>query len=494
MSVAIMTSCQNSWRIQLKDDRLGAYPISRKHASRRFLICIPATVKIAWSLANTGNCPWSENYSIDAWGNLQISPMGGKAHGGNFTLSGNAQNRPTGLAYDAAGNLMSYLSATYTYDPENRLSSTAGMSYTYDGNGERMLKSNTSTGAAVKRYWSMGGNTLAEGDGTGNLTAEYIYFGGKRVARVDLPTNTVHYYLSDHLGSTSIVVSSAGAVEEESDYYPFGTEVNVTGPGLNELKFTGKRRDPESQLDYFNARYFESPIGRFMSSDPLPWLEWQHGKKEEQEKFNNWISNPQNLNTYSYVDNNPLNHTDPTGMNACGTSNDSNCKVTITITDRTKDKNGNYNDNYSGVKGQANYNATATVSVNGKEAGTFLVKTTPSDPKAAATIANGTYSATLTTHGNDIAIRLQPTNNIPTIGPNSSRNDGASMATGILIHKAGINNFTGVGHDGRAVSEGCQVVCTSQFGAFKGATGMAPSAGAPQHHFTVVLNTQENQP
>jgi hypothetical protein len=60
-----------------------------------------------WSSANTGTYSWGENYSIDAWGNLQISPMGGKAHGGNFTLSGNAQNRPTGLAYDAAGNLMS---------------------------------------------------------------------------------------------------------------------------------------------------------------------------------------------------------------------------------------------------------------------------------------------------------------------------------------------------------------------------------------------------
>src|SRR5579864_6737723 len=109
-----------------------------------------------WSSANTGAYSWGENYSIDAWGNLQISPMGTKAHGGNFTLSGNAQNRPTGLAYDAAGNFTSYLSSTYTYDQENRLSSTSGMSYTYDGNGERVLKSNTSTGAAVKRYWSMG--------------------------------------------------------------------------------------------------------------------------------------------------------------------------------------------------------------------------------------------------------------------------------------------------------------------------------------------------
>jgi hypothetical protein len=51
----------------------------------------------------------------------------------------------------------------------------------------------------------MGGNTPAEGDGTGNLTAEYIYLDDMRVARVDLPANTVHYYLSDHLGSTSLV-------------------------------------------------------------------------------------------------------------------------------------------------------------------------------------------------------------------------------------------------------------------------------------------------
>jgi len=257
------------------------------------------------SAANTGAYSWGENYSIDAWGNLQISPMSGKAHGGTFQLSGNVQNRPTGLAYDAAGSLTSYLSTTYTYDPENRLLSAAGITYTYDGNGERVLKSNTSTGIAVKRYWSMAGNTLAEGDGTGNLTAEYIYFDGKRVARVDLPANMVHYYLSDHLGSTSIVSSAAAASEEESDYYPFGTEVVITGPGTNELKFTGMRRDTESSLDDFGARYYGSALGRFVTADfadfmpiPVPWAD---------------LDNPATLNLYSYVQNNPLSNTDPDG-------------------------------------------------------------------------------------------------------------------------------------------------------------------------------------
>jgi RHS repeat-associated protein len=190
---------------------------------------------------------------------------------------------------------------TYTYDQENRLSSTAGMSYTYDGNGERVLKSNTSTGAAVKRYWSAGGNTLAEADGTGNITAEYVYFGGKRVARIDLPANTVHYYLSDHLGSTSIVASATGSVEEESDFYPFGTEVVVSGPGANELKFTGKRRDSESQLDYFGARYYFSGMGRWASVDPKT-IALRH------------LLNPQKLNRYSYTINNPMSFFDPNGM------------------------------------------------------------------------------------------------------------------------------------------------------------------------------------
>lgn len=228
--------------------------------------------------------------------------MLGKEHGGNFTHSGTVQNQAAGLGYDAAGNLTNYtFPGQYVYDQENRLVSTAGMIYTYDGNGERVVKSNTSNGAAVKRYWSMNGNTIAEGDGSGNLTAEYIYFGSKRIARIDLPANTVHYYLSDHLGSTSIVASAAGAVEEESDYYPFGTEVTVTGPGPNELKFTGKRRDAESQLDYFGARYYGNAVGRWTSPDPINF-----SKKH--------LANPQRWNKYSYVENDPLGSIDPDGL------------------------------------------------------------------------------------------------------------------------------------------------------------------------------------
>src|SRR5271169_1704545 len=74
-------------------------------------------------------------------------------------------------------------------------------------------------------------------------------------------------------------------------------------------RFTGKERDSESGLDNFGARYDSSSMGRFMSPDPLG------GHRED----------PQTLNKYSYVRNNPLNLTDPTGLDfwlqggkACG--------------------------------------------------------------------------------------------------------------------------------------------------------------------------------
>ncbi len=110
-------------------------------------------------------------------------------------------------------------------------------------------------------------------------------------------------------------------------------------------KFTGKERDAESGLDYFPARYLGSSMGRWMSPDPLPWIGWQHPsddaseeeKEEAHQKFEDWIGNPQNLNLYAYVNNNPLSHTDPTGMAGCqsGDKKFSTCTITITYDPKT---------------------------------------------------------------------------------------------------------------------------------------------------------------
>jgi RHS repeat-associated protein len=265
-------------------------------------------ITAGWSQAGSGALSWGENYSIDAWGNLQMAPMAGKAHGGSFQIASDGSNHATGLPYDAAGNLTAYNSSAYTYDAGNMMKTVGSTTYWYDADGQRFQKWQSGTGS--KTYWyGVGGETLGEGDAAGNLTAEYVYFGGKRTARIDLPANTVHYYLSDHLTSTSEVVSSSGVIEEESDYSPFGTEVVVTGPGVNHYKFTGKERDLESGLDYFGARYYSNALGRWLTPD------WSAKPAAVPYAV---LGDPQSLNLYSYVGNIPTTGIDPDGH--CGNS------------------------------------------------------------------------------------------------------------------------------------------------------------------------------
>jgi RHS repeat-associated protein len=121
---------------------------------------------------------------------------------------------------------------------------------------------------------------------------------------VDLPANTVEYYFSDHLKSTDVVTNATGGIVHESDYVPYGGEVVISGTDPNRYKFTGKERDPESGLDDFDARFYSSPFGRFMTPD------WE--VKPTDVPYANF-GNPQSLNLYSYVQNNPTTVGDPDG-------------------------------------------------------------------------------------------------------------------------------------------------------------------------------------
>ena len=86
----------------------------------------------------------------------------------------------TGFTYDLAGNVLTDGSLTYTWNAEGRMVTTAGDTYTYDGDNQRVKKSNG------KLYWyGLGGEVLAESNLSGTVTAEYIYFGGMRIARRD---------------------------------------------------------------------------------------------------------------------------------------------------------------------------------------------------------------------------------------------------------------------------------------------------------------------
>jgi len=170
------------------------------------------------------------------------------------------------------------------------------MTYTYDADGNRVKKASSSTGTL---YWHSSVGVIAETDLSGATKSEYVFFGGKRIARIDAPANSLHYYLSDHLNSTSMIVSASGSVEEESDYSPYGSEYGVTA-GPNHYKFTGRERDTETGLDYFGARYYTGPTGRFMSPDPANL------------SVDFWL--PQTWNRYTYSLNNPLSMVDRNGL------------------------------------------------------------------------------------------------------------------------------------------------------------------------------------
>jgi RHS repeat-associated protein len=111
----------------------------------------------------------------------------------------------------------------------------------------------------------------------------------------------VHYLHTDHLGSTAVVTNAAGAVQQAESYTPFG-EILIppNSPlkrgGFSPYLFTGKGLDREAELYYYEARYQDPVLSRFLSVDPL--LE-----KE-----------PERARSYLYVTNNPVRFVDPDGF------------------------------------------------------------------------------------------------------------------------------------------------------------------------------------
>lgn len=223
----------------------------------------------------------------------------GKTYNQPLNVSALTNNQLTGFTYDTAGNMTNNGSA-FNYDAENRLVTAGGYTYYYDGDGNRVAKSNGSTGTL---YWrGPTGDPISESSITGTSQEEYIFFNGTRIARRDVSGGAQHYYFSDHLGSHAVVENATGSsCEQDIDYYPYGGVVyDYCATVTQHYRFTGKERDSESGLDYFGARFNASSLGRFMTPDP--------GKFRRKH-----VLDPQGLNRYSYTRNNPLRFLDPDG-------------------------------------------------------------------------------------------------------------------------------------------------------------------------------------
>jgi RHS repeat-associated protein len=274
---------------------------------------------------------WGNSYGYDAWGNLLHKDVT-KCSPEFLNVTADKFNRIHASApdyrYDAAGNMTTNVTdaVTAVYDPENRISTATKnlitTTYTYDGNGNRVRKSTGNTPPDGTLYWYMAPGVMAETDLAGTTKSEYIFFAGDRVARRDGATGTggVFYYFSDFLNTASVITDSAGVIKDESDYYPWGGELQFVDNDSNHYKFTGKERDEESGLDDFGARYYSNKLGRWVSSDwsavpvPVPYADF---------------GDPQTLNQYGYVRNAPTVKADADGH--CEGDDCQNIQVSVAV-------------------------------------------------------------------------------------------------------------------------------------------------------------------
>jgi RHS repeat-associated protein len=260
--------------------------------------------------------------------------------------------------YDAAGNVTQDRENQYAYDAEGRLcavnSSLSGLTgYLYDAEGNRVAKGSihlvminsvptlscdaTQNGFTATVVYVLGPSgeqltELANNSGTWQWAHTNVYAGGVQIATYDgdpsgQTDGSLYFHLTDWLGTRRQSTDYVG--NPCAIYYslPYGNglapaAVPCLAPAQDptEHHFTGKERDAESGNDYFEARYYSSAMGRFLSPDP------------------GWFSaadptDPQSWNLYSYARNNPFTNIDPDGYDCVYLNNAG--------TDVDRDKNGN---------------------------------------------------------------------------------------------------------------------------------------------------------
>jgi RHS repeat-associated protein len=155
------------------------------------------------------------------------------------------------------------------------------------------------SGVTTDYVYDLEGHAIAEVSGSGGLSRGEVFAGGKHIATY--VNSTTYFSHADWLGTERVRSDMTGAPCESISSLPFGDGQSTSGScgDPSTRHFTDKERDPESGLDNFGARYNSSSLGRFMSPDPKP--------------DSSRAANPQSLNRYAYVLNNPLKYVDVLG-------------------------------------------------------------------------------------------------------------------------------------------------------------------------------------
>ena len=248
----------------------------------------------SWNRNNGDNQSWD----LDTIGNWNSTVGLYKGSSFNETRAHNDIHELTdingsGIDYDAKGNLLNtehgILNTSLTWDIDNHLASytkdTETTSFTYDALGRRLEKLNP---AKNTLFISSGQQVVEEyetvGAGTYTLARSYTYgtYVDDILAKVEaVNTPTVLYYHSDRQFNVRGLTDSSGNIKELYAYTPYGKQCVLNSSGTetgsstfnNNYGFTGRYLDSETGLWYFRARYFSDELGRFISRDPLGYVD-----------------------------------------------------------------------------------------------------------------------------------------------------------------------------------------------------------------------------
>jgi RHS repeat-associated protein len=228
-------------------------------------------------------------FTYDAAGNRLTATENGAtttyAYDGANHLSG------PGFTYDGTGRLTSDGTTAYNYDALGRLIGAGGVSYAYDGDGNRVRATGDGTMTDYLLDVALPLPTRVAA-ASGGVTERWFFGSEQSLVAGRQPDGTLQYAQTDALGSVRLVSSAAGTANAAPLYAPFGACVlDCTGFG-----FAGEPLD--GGLVHLRARDYHPSLGRFLTPDPLGPV----------------LSRGQGLNAFSYVENNPVNHTDPSGL------------------------------------------------------------------------------------------------------------------------------------------------------------------------------------
>ena len=285
----------NDGRIRQRENVLSGETVSYVYDSLQRLVS-----------AETTSAAWGLSFDYDGFGNRWEQLVTKGTAPGNVVSFNQATNRINSSLYshDANGNLLSTPTVSgMTYDVENRLLTANGNGcleeFAYLGDNKRVWKKANAGSGPVEQYYlyGVGGQRIATYSAVysgGTLTLTYatkdVYFGGRVIWQNGKAV------VQDRLGSVMARGNGTGGVETH-DYYPYGEERTATVGDRN--KFGTYHRD-QTGLDYADQRYYNSAIGRFLTSDPYE----ASGRRE----------GPPSWNRQSYVVSDPLNGMDPTGL------------------------------------------------------------------------------------------------------------------------------------------------------------------------------------